>query len=421
MNPILKKTMMRIPAIGKYARHIRALSAGLESRDIELGRLRALIAGSRSPGLFDTAEDFLTERLTAHPIRNPLPSVALSSHGAVPDANRIKIAERLIDAYHKALADEHQSPLKRTSEDLWTGLLRQELPELMRTIDQRDPERLANFLMNFGQSYVWFGGITTCVDGYNRNLDPRHVALSYHDKMICLAEFLGVLRTENPESGPWGDNVYADIDSVVDAIEDELRIDIAPPLGIIHTEGLVTQKGLFHYRHINALYSAIKVSRLNPGKSAVCEFGGGLGLTAMYARRLGVLDYTILDLPITCLLAGHYLLQALGEEQVSLYGEDLRPGAVKLLPYWEILNVPSSSVEISVNQDSFPEISENLVLEYLTHIKRISTGYFLSINHECFHPHTVFNCARRSGGFELIDRSRCWVREGYVDEVYRTS
>ena len=97
--------------------------------------------------------------------------------------------------------------------------------------EKRDAEELAHYLMNFGKSFVWFGGITTCVDGYNRNLDRQQVALTYLDKMVCLGEALGLLRLENPENGPWGNNLLLDLDELIEQIEDALQISVAPPLG----------------------------------------------------------------------------------------------------------------------------------------------------------------------------------------------
>lgn len=66
----------------------------------------------------------------------------------------------------------------------------------------------------------------------------------------------------------------------------------------------------------------------------------------------------------------------------------------------------------SIDQTSF-------ILEYLKQIKRTTQKYFLSINHECFHPRTVFNFIKSSSGYELVSRSKCWVREDYIEEVYR--
>jgi hypothetical protein len=225
---------------------------------------------------------------------------------------------------------------------------------------------------------------------------------------------------ENPENGPWGENLHLDPSHLVDKIENELGIKIAAPMGIIHTDGLRASQGIFHYRHINALYSAVRIARLAKAGDPVCEFGGGLGLTAMYAQRLGLGHYTILDLPITCLLAGHFLLHALGESKVALYGEKRHPATtVELLPFWESPNLPDNHFPLVFNQDSFPEIAENLILEFFNQIRRIGRGLFLSINQEYFYPKTVKLLINRSGGFQEIYRHKLWVREGYLEELFK--
>ena len=287
------------------------------SKDQKINSINNILEKSRSPGLCVFEDDHLTERLLAHPALSPLPQVRLKSSPATNSPDRIIICERLLSAYHKSINDESESTMRREGEDLWSGLLRNELPSLMEAIDKKDAKALSDFLLHFGESYVWFGGITTCIDGYNKNLNPDHVALTYYDKLVCLAEYLGLLQYENPESGPWGENLRLNPITVIEKIQQHLGISIAPSQGAIHTDGLDSNIGLLHYRHINSLYSAIRLKELNDFRnehecSPCLEFGGGLGITAMYASKLGITNYTILDLPITCLLAGSYLLNSLG-------------------------------------------------------------------------------------------------------------
>ena len=417
--PFLERCLKSIPAMKEYVDEASLAKKLLYEKILENNHLKSLIASSRSPGLLGSTQDILTERLMSHPVMVARPKVLLASEPAISKDNRISVAERLIASYHKSIEDEVYSSLRREGEDLWTGLLRNELPELISCVENRQPVDLADYLKNFGQSYVWFGGITTCVDGYNKNLDRCNIALTYLDKLIALAESIGVLNYESPEYGSWGENLHKDVNQLIKDIECVLEINIAPPLGIIHTDGIASSYGVFHYRHINALYCAIRMSKLNPKHGAVCELGGGLGIAALYARRLGYKDYTLLDLPISCLLAGHYLLHAVGEENICLYGETLREDCIKIMPYWECRNLESKHYEITVNQDSIPEIVDNLVYEYLTQIKRLTKSAFLSINHEYFFPRTVNNYTLKSGGFQQIYRSKCWVREGYIEEAYK--
>jgi hypothetical protein len=419
MKDVTKKSLLLIPALRRYVERNRAMAARAHALENEIRDLQQIVSRSRNPALFGSVNDLLTERLLAHAVMSPLPPVELGSESAIDNPQRIDFAERLLVAYHAAMSDGTDAPLKRDGTDMWTELMRGELSELMSIIARHDARQLALSLVDFGRSFVWFGGITTCIDGFNRNLNLRHVALTYLDKLICLGEAIGIVRVENPESGSWGSNLHVDVDQLIDDIEIELGISIAPPMGIIHTDGLRTKKGLFHYRHIAGLYGAVRISNLVGSSGKVCEFGGGLGITAMYARRLGILDYTMLDLPITCLLAGHYLLHALGRDSVVLYGEESRDCAIKILPYWECEKFADKAYEMTVNQDSFPEIAENLVNEYLVQIQRFTSGHFLSINHEYSFPRTVHNVVRRHRGYRRVYRSKCWVREGYVEELYR--
>ncbi|WP_417385601.1 putative sugar O-methyltransferase [Gimesia sp.] len=422
---MLKKTfrnlLYQIPPVRRYVDQVRQTRASAEDLEKEIARLNEIINHSRSPALFQSKDDLLTERLLAHPAIIPLPEVSISSSPAIDNSNREIVAERLLDAYHKSLEDEHKSSLRREGEDVWTELIRNELPDLMAMVENRKAKELADYLMNFGQSFVWFGGITTCLDGYNKNLDPKQVALTYLDKLICFSESIGLSRFESPEHGPWGNNLHENLAELVDEIEKHLGISIAPPLGIIHTDGLQINENLFHYRHINGLYCGTRIADLRTDHGKVCEFGGGLGITAMYARRLGVTDYTMLDLPITCLLAGHYLLHAVGLDSVALYGETMREDVIKILPFWECLNLPDKSYSLTINQDSFPELAENLITEYLNQIKRITTDRFLSINHESFYPKTVANFIKQNSGYQRLYRGKYWVREGYLEEVYDIS
>ncbi len=418
MIKILKKILLHVKPIYLYAVNFIYSLTENGQRTQTLKSIKTILGRTRSPGLCEFEDDFLTEKLLAHPALAPLPKIRLASSPSKDNVNRIIICERLLTAYHKSIKDESKSTLKRVGEDLWSDLLRTELPLLMEAIEKYDPKALSDFLLNFGNSYVWFGGITTCIDGYNKNLKPDHVALTYYDKLVCLAEYLGILNYENPEAGPWGENLRLDPNFVIEKITEYLGISIAPPLDAIHTDGLDSSTGLFHYRHVNGLYSAIRLKELGGFDKPCLEFGGGLGISAMYAYKLGIKNYTMLDLPITCLLAGNYLLNSLGLDKVSLYGEPQKENKIKILPYWECLNLPSNHFHVTLNQDSFPEIADNLLREYLEQIKRLTRSYFLSINHEVGFPRTVNQFVSEWTNFIKIYRSKYWIREGYIEELW---
>lgn len=363
----------------------------------------------------------------SHAYRRGNPRSGLTRVPARDLPERRETARRLLAAYARAHADEAQTAFHRGKDDLWSELVRKEFGDLLQILEQGDSDALAGFLMHFGEKHTWFGGLTFALDdyGFGESKDESRVALTYHDKLVCLAEALGVLPVEHPEHGRWGENVYLDPQSTVVAIEQHLGISIAPPDGVVHVVGIQVGRAAFHYRHLNAVYTAHLLSTLTAPQSALAEYGGGLGAVALYARRLGLCDYTLFDLPITNLFAGHFLINALGPEAVSLFGEEQGPNAIKILPFWTCASAPSNRFELSLNQDSFPEIDATLVSNFFREIRRTTSRTFLSINHEAesimTDTSTQLNISimlRTTEGFRKLARSKYWLREGYAQEVY---
>jgi hypothetical protein len=118
-------------------------------------------------------------------------------------------------------------------------------------------------------------------------------------------------------------------------------------------------------------------------------------------------------------------MNSLSPEDVVLYGEKGGADKIKILPYWECRNVPDKYFSVAFNQDSFPEIDEGMVRSYLQEIQRTTRNVFFSINQEGEAP---IPCGGRNlnisrlmqslPSFRRLHRSRHWVREGYVEEVY---
>lgn len=364
-------------------------------------------------------------RLFARPGALDKGSLQLAVEPAADGPARERIAKRLINAYRFAMKDAESSPIRAPNSDLWTAIVAQHMPELIAILNSADAPALAGFLHRFGSDYTWFGGLTLGLDGYFRARDAAELAFLYADKLACLAEAVGAVPRECPEQGDYGVLPERPVDELVAAIEQAIGISIEPPRGVVYTVGLASARGPLHYRHCNALYAALLTA--GSGKR-ICEFGAGLGLTAMYARRLGVLDYTIFDLPLVNVIAGNYLLCALGEKAVSLYREPATSDTVRVMPYWICCTEPANRFEVALNQDSFPEIDEILVRRYVDEIARTTTGHLISINQEArapvseVHRHLwVAQLLSQDKRFKRIRRSPYWMREGYVEEVYRLS
>lgn len=351
----------------------------------------------------------------------------LVTHKATLQPSALQIAERLITSYHLSVESKNSANYSRKENDLWTDIVEKELAELIIILDQKDATKLVEYLLHFGEAYTWFGGLCFSLDGYNYlDKNPNSVAKSYFDKLICLAEAVGAISHENPEQGAWGEVVKLDANTLVALIEKETGVSLRIPSGIVPVTGIETEVGPIHYRHLNAYYAAWRVKCLiDKNHSFACEYGAGNGIAAYYARLMGVSSYTTFDLSITNVFAGWFLINALGEQEVHLYGEPSSNLGVTILPSWKCADANTNAFDIVLNQDSFPEIDKTLLLSYFEIIHKTSSSYFLSINHETESPmatvkhSNVSKILKNNPHFDLLSRSRYWIREGYVEELYK--
>jgi len=363
------------------------------------------------------------------------PNVQLASNELSQSDADIAIAERILAAYRCTVRDEPSAIKEGPKEDtdVWDAIKETGQRQLIEKLEQNDPRILAQYLIAYGKEYISFGGLSQGLDGFSLDRSEGYVAASYFDKFVCLAEALGVMPVENPEHGRWGENIYTDCDVLVNLIETELGIDIVPPQMATPMKGIRTGKGIFHYRNINSLYCAWKIRDIlgSERDTTICEIGGGFGGVALYCNRFGIKDYTLVDLPLTNVISSFYLLKSLPGSDVVLYGESVgENGAIRIYPYWQIEQIPDKSVSLTLNQDSFPEIGRSVVISYLKQISRITKGWFLSVNQEGEgrvkgtengKELNVSALLRGNENFVRQQRNRCWVREGYTDEIYDIS
>jgi putative sugar O-methyltransferase len=172
-------------------------------------------------------------------------------------------------------------------------------------------------------------------------------------------------------------------------------------------------------RAVDALYQGWRVSRLvgSPKENArVVEIGGGLGRGALYARAFGLLDYTLVDLPITAVSSAYFLGRALGPDAIVCFGEEADDSThrIKLLPP-EAFFAAGADYDLVLNVDSLPEVGRETAQRYLGEIAS-HARLFLSINHEAG-PFTVCELLDEADLAEQTQRFPSWIRPGYVEEL----
>ena len=141
------------------------------------------------------------------------------------------------------------------------------------------------------------------------------------------------------------------------------------------------------------------------------ELGGGFGGLAYYLIRDNPqVTYVDFDLPEAMALASYYLMRSLPNVPVCLYGEaelsaeTLATPGLFIMPSFEILNMPSKSAAVSFNSYSLAEMSPVAVRIYLDQIARITSSYFLHVNHNRNAVLSADKFGLEERGFRLVHR-----------------
>jgi len=348
-----------------------------------------------------------------------------------PTSHDVAIAKRLLVAYRHA--SESVVSKQSGKNDVWTTI-KEFQGFFLELLSRNDPEELAAYLCNMSRHDATIGTVQGNREFHRIKRDPiylRFISIRIKDQLVALAEAVGALACENPEQGLWGNSIHIDSDELVDKISEVIGIKITPPSidgGLLKIK---TAGGLFDVRDLSAIYTAYLLSKIVKTKTErICEIGAGVGKVAYWCYQLGFTSYTIVDLPHINVIQGYYLLKTLPEGVVRLYKESIEDehanSCVEILPAFDIGQVNSDRYKLVLNQDSFPEIDGEAVIAYIKWIRRVSSEYFLSINHENKPPYgerqfhiSVPELIDDVGGYDRIYRFPYWLRKGYVVELYR--
>lgn len=350
----------------------------------------------------------------------------------IPTKQDYLVTERLLNSYKKAM-QEGEKIEKVYKQDMWTFLEKGPHADMFKILQKEDVNALAFYLCNMSRMGITHG-ITQGKMEFQKiitdSLYRRWHDLHNLDKLISLAESIGVLPLENPEQGEFGSAIFSNIDKIIEKIEKRLKIKLIPP----HIEGglyqLSTNKGGIHFRDLNAIYTSWRCKEIlkytkNP---SLCEIGAGVGKTAYYSNLLGLKAYTIIDLPYINIIQGFYLIKSLPSANIFLYGEEKNDkNSINILPDWCFKKMYNKQFNLILNQDSFPEIDRKIVLNYLKQIQLLTKNFFLSINQESQHTmmiderkqHIISNLISEAKGFKKIYRFPYWMRIGYLEELYQ--
>ena len=149
--------------------------------------------------------------------------------------------------------------------------------------------------------------------------------------------------------------------------------------------------------------SMISIGKLNKAKRSFAELGGGSGLLAVeLLKNLNDHQYTVIDL--VPFLTWQYNI--IGDRCVYMPAE--------CVEQW------SGEFTTLINQDSFPEIPENVLEVYIQKLLDLGVEEVISYNQRSLYKNQTdhVNVLLRNG-FELLYSQSSAVRKGYFLEYYR--
>lgn len=408
---------------------LNSLNKRIKRKKEQFGKLASKLPLIGPPYFFShTEEGIKLSSMLLHKNSKGYPVIKLSITKEIePTKEDLKLTERLLKVYKRAIADRKKS----SYEDMWTFLAKGPHSSFFNLLKRENTREIAFYLCNMSRMGITHG-ITQGEIEFKKiasdSVYRRWLGLFILDELIALAEAFGVITLENPEQGNYGMAIFSDIDEIVKKIENFLGIYIIPPSIEGGAYGIKTKKGDFHYKDVASLYVAWRCRKIlkNIQNPSVCEIGAGNGKTAYYSNLLGIKLYTIIDLPHINILQGFYLIKSLPKEKISLYGEK-NNGNISILPDFAFAKTNCKFFDLTLNQDSFPEIDRKTVLDYLSKIKLYTKNLFLSINQESqntmmigdLKQHVVSELVSEVKEFEKVYRFSYWLRKGYVEELYK--
>ncbi|MDQ2834406.1 MAG: putative sugar O-methyltransferase [Acidobacteriota bacterium] len=302
------------------------------------------------------------------------------------------ILKRIIAAYKKSKIDQHSAAEAFNVSNEWLPIYERRLGAVMNALLSENIGDLQRMYQNFFRDPCSFGLVGLPVD-MQKNFFRGRISTKY--KKYALADVLHRYELWKKRTR----NAYP-----TTVLASPL---VGNPFGYSMDGVFVRSGGDYHHYYSHAIKHLVEPK----SSKTVVELGGGFGGLAYFlGRDIPGITYIDFDLPEAIALASYYLMKALPDHSITLYGEgDLtdasftRPG-IFMLPSFEIMKMPAKSIDVSFNSYSLAEMSPATIRLYIQQIARITRGYFLHINHNKNAVLTADNFGVEGHGFNLVSR-----------------
>lgn len=304
----------------------------------------------------------------------------------------ILILKRIIAAYKKAKAKQKGSGEAFNVSNEWLPIYERQLGPVMKALLSENITELQRMYQNFFRDPC-----STGLVGLPIHIPHLYsggvIKQKYREYILC-----DVLHRYDLWKRRTGNKYTAEVLSAP---------LVGNPIGYTMNGVFIRAGGDYQHYYAHAIAELLGSSE----KKAVVELGGGFGGLAYYLVRDNPrVTYVDFDLPEATALASYYLMRSLPNVSVRLYGEAelsaetlTTPGFV-MMPSFEILNMPSKSAGVSFNSYSLAEMSPATIHLYLDQLTRITSGYFLHVNHNRDAVLSADNFDLERRGFRLVSR-----------------
>jgi len=287
---------------------------------------------------------------------------------------------------------------------------------------KKDKNKLKYALDNPSKFNLFYGFDSNC-DIFKkkpRYLDKFENTLLVIDQILSFSEFLGIIRLNNPERFSLK-NKKPDLENLIDQIEKKLNIELKFNNVFPGETGIKTKRGIVTTREVQAIYQAYKIKKIiehnNFQIKNILEIGGGLGRTAYYSYKLGIKNYTLVDILIPRICQLNYLSRVINEQDVLFQDEAMKFSNDEKIKILSPNSLFSNNIKYDLvfNSDSFTEIDINNQKKYSDYIIK-NSKFFFSINHESNKNKVTEFFPKKN--IKIYEKNLYWLRKGYLEENF---
>lgn len=341
--------------------------------------------------------------------RRPRDYLATPGLTAAVPANVDGLVARLLKSYRTSFKESHYAGGQ------WTDHFQKWHGSAHKTFMHGSVKEAVALLGNPSGGYLHYGFDETQLNRVRAMSKDsgREYAITCKMQLVTIGEAAGVIRLENPEQydrTPITKGPHTEV--LMRALDKALGITIDFPNPFPNEYGLQTNRGVAGFRAAQSIYQAYRIKKLVAGikNPRILEIGAGTGRTAYYCNRLGITNYSIVDLPFTAISCGYFLGRVLGPDSLTLDGEH-ENGSIRLLSP-DSFATDKAHYDLIVNVDSFTEMPLSISRGYVKTCQQRAPRMW-SINHEA-NEYTMQEIAQT----EPTMRYPCWIRHGYTEELY---